>query len=193
MKTKKALLAVGLGIILVILVVGITGLAIAAPKPLDNHEAVPVSGEVTNGGVWGVDFWLNLDNPYPDGDNWVYPGNWVIYQLSGSLQGTYRVDTTITFVSDTPHYFIEGQATFDGQIMGRRTSWVASLQGEGDMADVPFFAGHQIWASTITSSGSPLSHMRGTIVFDDTYGYPEAGMNLSTYSGTLSWEPGKKK
>jgi hypothetical protein len=197
MKAKKPLLLIAFILILVVLVVGITGLASAAPKPLDSHQATPVVGHLTNGGMEGVDWFFDWANTVVDGSgNVVSIPVWLIYQLDGTLQGTYRMDVVYTFAPPgTPHYLIEGQATFTGQIMGRRTSWVADVKGSGDLDPGYSFTGTQGWVSTITSSASPLSHMRGDIAVHDVFGYPDGSgvVNSTTYSGTLIWEPGQKK
>ncbi len=65
MKAKKPLVLVAFTLLLVALVVGITGLAFAALPP-DNHEAIPVAGNLVTGDVENVDYFLNWAGAYPD-------------------------------------------------------------------------------------------------------------------------------
>ena len=162
MRTKNPLLLVAFTLVLVVLVVGITGLALAAPKPLDNHQATPVEGTLTTGDEWGVDFWINFENGVPDGDNTVYAGNWVDLpgkrRPAGHLSRGYHHHIR---KRHSPITALKARPLSPGTVMGRRTSWVASLQGSGDMDPGMEFAGtpdmeldhHQLHQSPFAHAG----------------------------------------
>ena len=130
MRARNSLLLVVFTLALVVLVVGITGLALAAPKPLDNQQATPVAGSLTYGSVEGVDWFFDFANGVEDESGNFFVPLWVVYQVRGGLEGTYRVDVIFIFACETD-YLIEGEATFTGAVMGRRTSWVAAVEGSG--------------------------------------------------------------
>mgnify|MGYP001057476650 CR=1 FL=1 len=73
---------------------------------------------------------------------------------------------------------------------GSRASWSGSVEGGGFID--PAYGGAAGWEScvtTITSSASPLSHLRGTVA--STGAWDPTGGSAS-YSGLLTWVTGKK-
>jgi hypothetical protein len=179
MKTKKPLLLAAFTLVLVALVVGIAGLALAATEAPDNHQAIPVVGTVE------FSTWTGPAFPAPDASgNFVWPDQELTYNLHGDLEGTYVLTATWYGSVVSPDYTFEGQATFTGKVASRRTSWMTDVEGSGVMHDGYEFAGLQSWISTITSSAGPLSHMRGEITVQDRYGHGD-GSDYTTYTGTL--------
>jgi hypothetical protein len=176
----------------VLLSVGLlTGSAVAAPGPLDTHTPLTVTGTVEY-----VD-WIFSDPEdwYYDQDGNLYqPGNLVTWKLHGDLEGTYVQTITYVMPADSwTDYGIEGRATFEGTVLGAKTKWTANVHGSGvlDISDLENhrFKGEDSWTSTITSSESPLSHMRGSIFI---HGFYDSLWNSYAYIGWLTWQTGKK-
>ncbi|MHB0979209.1 MAG: hypothetical protein ACYC5Q_03865 [Thermoleophilia bacterium] len=166
----------------------VAGNAFAVPRPLDIHEPTPVAGtlEYSEGTLGDA-------VPYGDGSLLAIPGL-LTYQMHGDFEGVYIIDAFWIFDPNAPGggYTIEGRATFTGTVLGRRCNWEAEVVGSGEVdLDYPGFAGAQTWVSTIVSSGTPLSHLRGDITVTDVYGYGPPD-DFSEYEGELTWQTGKK-
>ena len=198
MKTRRPLLflivlAVSL---MVLMVMTWTASALAAPRPLDNHEPLAVTGT--------VEFvsWVFGDpaDQYIEDGYLYWPGNVVTWQLHGDLEGIYVQNITYIWSLDYPDpnvgpYEIVGTCTFDGTVLGAETSWTADVAGSGlmDLSDLENhpFKGEDCWTSTVTSSASPLSHMRGSIFIEGVFDDPWSS-GPYTYTGSLTWQTGKK-
>ena len=123
-------------------------------------------------------------------------GNLLTWTLHGDLEGTYVMSITYIWpLSNPAAYKFEGHATFKGTILGVKTSWTARVRGSGlmdysDPENHPF-KGEESWTSTLTSSGTPLSHMRGSIVIRGAFDYG-VSPDQYTYTGSVMWQTGKK-
>jgi hypothetical protein len=190
MKAKKTLF---LTVFTLMLLVGLvaTGAALAAPAGLDVHQPMPVAGAISppvsevNGEPY-VD-WTDPANPM-----FVRPGNAIMYEFYGDLEGIFVESVTFRapLLTFDGHYTVEGQATFAGTLNGKKASWTGSIAGSGFID--PVYGGAAGWEScvtTITNSASPPSHMRGTIASTGTWD-PTGGS--ASYSGLLTWDTGEK-
>ena len=189
MKAKKTLF---LTVFTLMLLVGLvaTGVALAAPAGLDVHQPMPVAGAISPpvSEVYEETYvdWSNPANPML-----VRPGN-LTYEFYGDLEGTFVESITMRapLLTFDGHYTLEGQAAFVGRLNGMEASWAGSIVGRGFID--PEYGGAAGWegcVTTITSSASPLSHLRGTIVSTGAWG-PTGGS--ASYSGLLIWDTGKK-
>ena len=191
MKIKRPLFLIALTVsLMVLMVMTWTASALGAPRPLHNHQPLAVTGTVEFvDWVFGEDFYVDDDG------NTYWSGNVLTWTLEGDLEGTYVQTITYVYPMDDPGaYEIVGSCTFEGTILGARTSWTADVEGSGlmdysDLDNHPF-KGEDSWTSTLTSSATPLSHMRGSIfiagAFDEPY------YSIYTYTGSLVWQTGKK-
>jgi hypothetical protein len=140
--------------------------------------------------------WVFGEDFYGDDDgNTYWSGNVLTWTLEGDLEGTYVQTITYVYPADeSGAYGIVGSCTFEGTILGAKTSWTANVQGSGlmDLSDPEHhpFKGGDSWISTLTSSASPLSHMRGDIRMEGFFDEPY--YSIYTYTGTLVWQTGKK-
>jgi len=189
MKAKKTLF---LTVFTLMLVVGLaaTGAALAAPAGLDVHQPMPVVGAIS----------APVNEEYEDGYvDWTDPANPMLvragiltYEFYGDLEGSFVESITMRarFFGFDGHYALEGVATFVGTLNGMKASWAGDIAGRGFID--PAYGGAVGWEScvtTITSSASPLSHLRGTIA--STGAWDLTGGSAS-YSGLLTWDTGKK-
>ena len=156
----------------------------AGQQPLHPGETINV-----NGTLEFVD-WIFGDpaDAYLDENlNLIAPGHVLTWKLHGNIEGTYVM--TISFVFPPPwdfkSYGMVGQAVFTGEVLGKKTTWMAKLEGSGLEPNYPVFEGEETWDSTITSATRSLSHMRGTITIS---GILEPESYVYTYSGGLYFE-----
>jgi hypothetical protein len=156
-----------------VLVVGITGAAVAAPA-----TAVKGTLEFT-------DYFFNWDGMVvdPASGDYVMAGDWMTYLVHGDLEGTYQMDVTHYGNINSPQYRFEGDATFTGTLKVKGSPipiiWRAAVNGSGKMHAGYDFAGFQSWKSTVTTLG-----MKGQIAVHDRYGHGD-GSDYSVYTGEL--------
>ena len=105
MKAKKPLFWSRSPVLLVVLVLGITGLAVAAP-------ATAVKGTCEF-----VDYFFNWEGMVVDpvSGDWVMEENWVLYEMQGDLEGTYLEEVTYYGNMKSPVHWSEGLATSRGR------------------------------------------------------------------------------
>ena len=169
MRVKKPLLLVAFILLLVVLVLGITGLAVAAP-------ATAVKGDVTF--VDWVVFGPFIEDPVSG--TWEWSGNVITWQLSGDLMGTYTMYSTYSGKIGHTADKITGTATFDGYLGIKHIIWSATLKGAGKSDPDPnAFAGRNYWQSTLTSG------MKGQITIHQLYGGYGPQPDYAVYWGEL--------
>ncbi len=165
MKAKKPLFLFAFVLLVVVLVLGITGLAVAAP-------ATAVKGTLT---------FLSEDIismvPYEDGMAIKMRLTWT---LDGGLVGEYTLTAT-WYGASQPRYFIRGEATFDGHLGDKLVAWSAKVTGSGKFDAGDVFAGKQHWKSTLFEGG------KGQITIHDRFGH-EDGSDYTVYTGELKWK-----
>jgi len=168
MKAKKLLLLSAFVLLLVALVLGVTGLSVAAPA-----TAVKGTCELT-------DYFFNWEGMVVDpvSGDWVMEDNWVEYQLHGDLEGFYREDVTYYGNMKSRVHWSEGQATFAGMLGSELVSWTARLYGVTWMDPAYEFAGKCQYKDTLTSG------MKGQITFHMRFDY-EDGRDYRVYTGEL--------
>jgi hypothetical protein len=153
MKVKKPLFLVAWVLLVVVLVLGITGLAVAAP-------ATAVKGDATF-----VDW--PVFGPFIEDEasgTWVWSDNVIVWELSGDLVGTYTMYSTYSGKIGHTADKITGTATFFGTLNGNPIAWSATLKGAGKSDPDPnVFAGRNFWQST------PTSGMKGQITIHQLY------------------------
>jgi len=167
MKTKKPLLVILFVMLVFVLVLGVNGLAVAAP-------ATAVKGEVT------FDQWVD-EGPFIEdtaSGTWVWPDNVIVWKLSGDLEGTYTLYSTYSGRIGFPADKITGTATFDGTLNGEDISWSATVRGSGKSDPAYYFAGRNNWQSTLFDGG------KGQITIHQVYGYGP-GTDSALYWGEL--------
>jgi hypothetical protein len=166
MKTKKPLLLILFVMLVVVLVLGVTGLAVAAP-------ATAVKGDVT------FDSWVF--GPFiedTESGTWVWSDNVITWTLSGDLAGTYTMYSTYSGKIGLPADMITGTATFEGTLNGEPSVWSATLKGSGKSDPAYEFAGRNYWQSTLFDGG------KGQITIHQVYGYGP-GTDFAVYWGEL--------
>ncbi len=132
LSSKKPLFLVAFVLLVVVLVLGITGLAVAAP-------ATAVKGTCEF-----VDYFFNWEGMVVDpvSGDWVMEENWVLYEMQGDLEGTYLEEVTYYGNMKSPVHWSEGMATFAGTLKGDPGfSWSARLYGVTKMDPDYDFAG----------------------------------------------------
>ena len=166
------------------------GFIFAEEQPLLPGQTIEVNGTLDSvlyippePSTWYLDEYWNL----------VGPGAFQIWALHGDIEGTYFkiCDYIIPYpewLSGGGPFYYEGQATFTGYVLGKKTDWTADVEGEGYQPDYSVFEGNEEYVSTITSATRSLSHMRGDIT--TTGDFPEGPY---TYSGELYFEIHKNK
>lgn len=152
MKTKKPLLLIPFVMLVFVLVLGVTGLAVAAP-------ATAVKGDVT------FDQWVDWGTMTEDtaSGTWVWSGNVIRWTLSGDLEGIYTMYSTYSGKIGFPADKITGTATFDGTLNGEDADWSATLKGSGKSDPAYYFAGRNYWKSTL------FDGMKGQITIHQVY------------------------
>jgi hypothetical protein len=193
MRAKKTLFLTALTLMLLVgLVTAGTGLA--APAGLDVHSPTHVAGTFVHDWEAYSEGELSL---YPD---WINPTSWSVpvhmeFDLAGDLQGRIVEDVIISgAVPWLGPNTTEGMGTFVGTLRGVKTSFkytLANAWGYDPTApgapDTTLFI--QSADLVITSSASPVSHLRGTL---HLYAHYVNDVGSSTYSGDLTWQTGKK-
>jgi hypothetical protein len=155
MKAKKPLFLVMFVLLVVVLLLGITGLAVAAP-------ATAVKGDVT------FDEWVDWGTQTGDPATgpWVWSGVVIRWTLSGDLEGTYTLCATYSGNGSLASK-ITGTATFVGTLTrtGEPIVWSAIVNGSGKTDPAYFFAGRNYWKSTLVDG------MKGQITIHQVYVY----------------------
>lgn len=169
MKAKRPLLVIPFVLLVIVLVLGLTGLAAAAP-------ATAVKGTCEF-----VDYYFNwpgIEVDYVSGD-WVMEDNWVEYQLHGDLEGFYREEVTYYGNIKSKVHWCVGEATFTGTVKGgSEISWGARMYGMTWMDPAYVFAGKSNYKDTLTWG------MKGQITFHMRFDY-EDGRDYRVYTGEL--------
>ncbi len=184
MRAKKTVFLTALTLMLLLGLVA-AGTALAAPAGLDVHSPTHVAGAIVPvsevPGSRTIDFVTG---------NTVSIGNVVTYAFHGDLEGTFVETTNDNGNINTGLYTFVGQVTFDGTLNGKKTHWVGAIAGDGFLdPSQGYTAGHEAGTISVTSSASPLSHLRGTI---HAYGSWTPTSGSATYWGDLTWQSGKK-
>jgi hypothetical protein len=167
MKAKKPLLLVAFVLLLVVLVLGITGPATAAP-------ATAVKGTVEYQSWTGWEYW----GPPDANGNWVWPNQVITWTLHGDLEGNYVMHIIYYGKDNTPVYFFKGEATFSGTLKGKPSSWSATVKGSGIMHPGYEFAGKDHWRSALVSG------MKGQITIHTRFGHND-GTDYAVYTGEV--------
>ena len=171
MKAKKPLFLVAFAVLVVVLMLGITGLAAAAP-------ATAVKGDVTF-----VD-WPEGSDPIVDTSSgtWTSPGNVIIWTLSGDLEGTYTLHATYSGKTSNLRDEITGTATFKGTLKGAPITWSATVKGSGKADPAYYFAGRNYWISTLVGDhkGQITIHQHWVFNLDPFIDWSDA-----VYSGEI--------
>jgi hypothetical protein len=168
MKAKKPLFLIGFVLLVAVLMLGITGLAVAAP-------ATAVKGDVT----W-VDWVFGPFIEDPASGTWVWSDNVITWTLSGNLVGTYTMYSTYSGKIGHTADKITGTATFAGTLNGKPIAWSATLKGAGKSDPDPnVFAGRNYWQSTLRSG------MKGQITIHQLYGGYGPQPDYAVYWGAL--------
>ena len=156
MKAKRLLLPVAFVLLMVVLVLGITGLAVAAP-------ATAVKGDVKDGyfADWGT---RSEDDAT---GTWVWSDVVIVWTLSGDLEGTYTLTGTYSGKISLPADKITGTAHFEGALNGDEIEWWANVKGSGKADFAYDFAGRNFWKSTLYDGG------KGQITIHQVYLYNE--------------------
>lgn len=167
MKAKGPILLAAFVLLVIVLVLGIVGVAVAAP-------ATAVKGSLTFVS-WGGD-----PGPFiPDAaGNLVISDQVLTWAVAGDLVGTYVLNATFYSNIYRPPYRIVGTATFTGTLNGKPCNWSATVRGSGKMHAGYEFAGKQRWKSTL------ISPMDGQITIRDRFGH-EDGTDYTAYTGVI--------
>ena len=191
MKFAK-LATISIAFVSAVLMIGFapTGVVLASKQPLHPGETIDVSGILEY-----VD-WIHSDPStwyFDENGNYVMPGDVMTWKPHGDIEGVYVdvIDTIIPYPWNTGTYYIKGKATFTGEVLGKKTSWTANIEGSGYMPDYSVFEGQEAWNSTIINATRSLSHMRGVIRIEGEFG-PNV-VDPYTYSGTLYFEQHKNE
>jgi hypothetical protein len=165
MKAKKPLLLIAFVLLVVVLMLGITGLAVAAP-------ATAVKGTCE---FLDMEFFLVSLDPV-SGD--VVLAGWEEYWMTGDLVGEYREDLTVYANLYSPYHTSVGQATFDGTLKGDPVSWSARLYSTGETDPSDGDGGKGYAKDTLTSG------MEGQMTFHFSGGYGNRD-DYYVYTGEL--------
>lgn len=167
MKAKKLAVLIAFVMLSIVVVLGVTGLAVAAP-------ATAVKGDVTF-----VDW--PVFGPYivdEASGTWVWSDNVIVWELSGDLVGTYTLYSTYSGKIGLPADKITGTATFVGTLKGEPIAWSATVNGSGKSDPAYYFAGRNFWKSTLVDG------MKGQITIHQYYN-EDLGLDDTVYWGEL--------
>jgi hypothetical protein len=153
-------------LLVVLLVLGITGPAGAAP-------ATAVSGDVTF-----VDWVFGPFVEDPATGTWVWSGNTITWALTGDLVGTYTLYSTYSGKLSNLKDRITGTANFSGTLKGKPISWSATVRGSGKRDPAYEFAGRNYWKSTLFGDHT------GLIAIHQHYN-EDLGLDHAVYWGEL--------
>jgi hypothetical protein len=167
MKANKLLFLIAFVLLVAVLMLSITGLAVAAP-------AAAVKGDVTF-----VDWVFGPFIEDTATGTWVWPDNVITWMLSGDLVGTYTMFSTYSGKIGALPDRITGTATFVGTLNGRPIVWSATLKGSGKSDPAYDFAGRNYWKSTLFDGG------KGQITIHQFYA--ENADPLISYSDAMYW------